>query len=846
MIEIRRGERARALLAFSILFLVLAAYTAVKAVRDAIFLSRFGVREISYVAMGLAVVSGLVVTVFLRATRGLPRHVLITLTHVVVAGTLVGLHWAMGGGGASWAPWALYIWSSLFGVFIVMQFWLLAAELFDVREAKRLFGLVGAGAILGALAGGVVAQVVAVRWSARALLLVAAAMLVGAAVLGHVVWPLRPEEEEEPAREGEVEGSSVGVFELLRTPSLLRLIAVALLLSTVTTTLIDWQVKAIAKHAFASDADAMARFFGALFTWQSVAALGVQVFVTGWLLRRAGLAVGRLVLPVAVAAGSVAILLHPALAITIVTAAGFAKVAEGGLRFAVDKATVELTWLPVPTATRRSTKSFIDTVFDRLGTGVTGVLWLGLAAVGLDQPGRVHWMSVVVLGLVLVWVAVLRATHVRYVDSFRKSLAARAIDLDSLRAALGEEEAARTLGSAIAHPDPDQALFGLYLLGEGTLPDLTPALEHASPAVRTRALELLSSRRASGYEEAARGLLDDTDDDVREAAIVYLRRCGLESVERASVEVLPEDLPFSEAVVALGAPEQAAAAVRHIEARLQGEGADRLGDIQLLGAAPPEAAALLLSPLIDHEDDAIRAAAIRAAGRAGAVKLVPRLAERLGDRHWRAAATSALSDMGPEATMALVRELDDAHISLAAKRAIIRLAGASAHAPVAASIEPLLEAERSIAWPAARALSRLRFSLGEAVVVSPLIVEQRIAHAGRQLLGHLCFLGRGSWPAARTPTAEEPFLERTVREACEGLVRHIFALLSLIHTPSDIRSALRGIRSPLRSVRARSLEFLDNLLAPNTRALLLVALEDRNAQQLGTAASPARRGGGHE
>ncbi len=852
MFDVRRGEGGRALLAFTILFLVLGAYTAVKAVRDAVFLSRFGVTEISFVAIGLAIVSGVVVALFLRATAGLERHWLITLTHGVIAATLVGLWAALGntgdGGTATWVPWALYVWSSLFGVFIVMQFWLLAAELFDVREAKRLFGLVGTGAILGALAGGLIAKIAADHWSARALLLIAAAMLVGAAALAHVVWPQRASDDA-AVTVRPVDERPSGIMALVTTPSLLRFIALSLLLSTVATTLIDWQVKAIAKHVFDSQADAMASFFGLLFAWQSIAALVVQVLLTGWILRRFGLAVGRMVLPIAVFAGSLAIVGHNALAISMVGAAGFAKVAEGGLRFAVDKATTELTWLPVPSKTREATKSFIDTVFDRLGTGVTGVIWLVLAAFGFDQPAHIHRMSIVVIGLVVLWLLVLRAMHASYVDAFRTSLASRSIDLESLRAALGDDEAARTVGQALGSRDADQVLFGLYLLEDSTsaFPDVSVALAHEQAEVRERALTMLGRREEQGYGDQAQALLIDDDHAVREAAIVYLRRTGAVSStsslasDRATAAPMQADRPFGELVVILGDPTLANDARRHIQHRLVQGGAEHLSNIQLLGAAPASEAATLLRPLIDDDDDATRAAAIRAAGRAAATELVPHLAKRLQERRWRARTVTALADMGPEATMELVKHLQSPELSAPAKMAIIRLAGASEHAPAARQLESLLSFPGEIAVAAARALGRLRLALGDRVILDAKLVEARLTDVAGLLYRRLLFLDRGSWPLCRKRAEGVPEtpMTRAVREAADAHVRHIFALLSLIYAPADIRSATRGVSSPLRAVRARSLEFLDNLLKASLRDLILPTLEELDAGRLRAAAVAA-------
>ena len=48
----------------------------------------------------------------------------------------------------------LNIWVSLFSIVLVSQGWLVASNIFDAREAKRLYPLLGMGMVLGAACGG--------------------------------------------------------------------------------------------------------------------------------------------------------------------------------------------------------------------------------------------------------------------------------------------------------------------------------------------------------------------------------------------------------------------------------------------------------------------------------------------------------------------------------------------------------------------------------------------------------------------------------------------------------------------------------------------------------------------
>jgi AAA family ATP:ADP antiporter len=829
MPELRRGELSRTLLSFGMLWLIVGSYTLVKTVRDAVFLSRFGITEMSVVAIVLAALAGVIVTIYQRVTKKLSRPWLIGSTHVLIAGSLIVLSVLLQSNpDAAWLAWTLYIWSSLFGVFIVMQFWLLASDLFDVREAKRLFGIIGAGAIMGGLTGGLMAQQLAARMSAATLLMIASGMLLLAALFGHLVWPQR-QVEMPTTKKSDAQQSSL--LELFAKPSFVRLIASALLLSTMATTLLDWQFKAIAKRAFEGRTEAMVSFFGSLFAYQSAASLAFQIIATSWLLRRLGVGVARNFLPVALLVGAGAIVMSPALPITLLTAAAGAKVAEGGLRFAIDKATVELTWLPLPKELRSRSKSYIDTVVDRLGTGLTGVLWLMLAMFGFDDPARIHLISLLSVGLIAGWLVVLYKMQIAYVDAFRESLAKRTIDLDSMRMALGEAEAKRTIDGALDDTDVDRVRFGLYLLvdSDTELPDLSGPLGHADSGVRAQTLRLATQHSEAQYRTQADALLADADASVRQAAIMYLRHVGHGDGIHDDLDEEDDAMPLSHAIVRLSSPATRDTSFSRIRAAIAADHPNRLGHISELGAAPADMATELLEPLLDDDDPAVVLAALHAAGRAGAVNLADKLGDMLHDRQWRQKALNALAELGAPAIAALLPRVHDDDTPLEVKRAIVRLAGGSRSAEMAAPLDALLDSDPTIARLALHALARLGASLP--VQANQGRLRQLLLNEAHKLRRDLLFLDRGAWPLAREPAEGEDLFGRAVREKTDLRVRRVFSMLSLLHAPGDVRGAFRGIRSPMRRTRANSVELLDNLLPADLRDALLPSLDETNAGQ---------------
>jgi AAA family ATP:ADP antiporter len=68
------------------------------------------------------------------------------------------------------------VWTGVFGVLAPAQVWTLANYVLTTREAKRLFGVIGGGAIAGWIVGGFVTQFTATRSAPSALLAMAVAL----------------------------------------------------------------------------------------------------------------------------------------------------------------------------------------------------------------------------------------------------------------------------------------------------------------------------------------------------------------------------------------------------------------------------------------------------------------------------------------------------------------------------------------------------------------------------------------------------------------------------------------------------------------------------------------------
>jgi hypothetical protein len=120
-IDIRPQERRRVLLMAFYLMLIIATYSATKAVRDSLFVTSIGAAQLPYVYLLIAAAMGGVSLVHSRAVQRIGLYRLIRATSLIAISNLV-VFWMVFRGNT--APWfyVLYVWVSLFGAITASQF----------------------------------------------------------------------------------------------------------------------------------------------------------------------------------------------------------------------------------------------------------------------------------------------------------------------------------------------------------------------------------------------------------------------------------------------------------------------------------------------------------------------------------------------------------------------------------------------------------------------------------------------------------------------------------------------------------------------------------------------------
>lgn len=311
----------------------------------------------------------------------------------------------------------------------------------------------------------------------------------------------------------DLRGSIRSIF----SSSYLGAIAAVICISSFATTMTGWQFKALARQ-FSVGKDAMAIFFGDFYFYGGVLALLFQLLLTTRLLRRFGIGRMLFVLPIVVLAGSAGLLVWGTVA-----AALFLKGGDQVLRYSIDRSTIELLYLPLPSRVKLEAKWFIDTVVWRLGDGLAGVVVLIFAAQLGWTPQQISRIAIL---LILGWLAAVYVAGKQYVVVLRDSISQHRLDTEQASTLALDRSTVNLLAKRILTSDPEEILYALSLFEverrRAAHPVIRGLLNHPSPEVRQKAISILSAVGDKSVLPSIEVLLEDPDSGVRTEAMLYL------------------------------------------------------------------------------------------------------------------------------------------------------------------------------------------------------------------------------------------------------------------------------------------------------------------------------------
>jgi ATP:ADP antiporter, AAA family len=830
--DVRPGEGLPVLLTFLYIAVVVAAYLLAKPIRNGLFLRQYGPYSLVYVYAAVPITLSLFVPLYARAVARVGSRLVTAATLLFFAANVLLFWYAFRFRPFALLPGVFYVWVNCFGIIAPVQAWSFANALFDTRQAKRLFGLIGAGASFGAIAGGLLARyLVGPVGGTVNMLLVLAALIVAGAVIVSIANARIPRKvvtrSTRQARQPFFETMS----QIFASPYL-RLMTAMVFLVAIVTQWIAFQLSVVAAARFAGDADKLTEFFGTFNFALGTTSFLLQLFVTGPALRRFGLAVTVLILPLSLGLGTTLVMLAPAMWSVLLTN-GF----DQGFRFSLDKASYELLYLPIPPAQRIQFKTAIDIVVNRVADGC-GALLLGLATKGFAVvPGLglgLRGTSALNLTLIGLWTVVAWRLRREYIRTIHDSIHQHRLDTERAASTTIERSAAEALRAKLSGGQAADVRYALGLLEaqqtRSWLPSLRALLTNPEPDIRQRSLALL---RIAGDREIADTcveLLKDPDLGVRTEALLYLsREVHLDPLSQ--IQTLGDFEDFSiragmAAFLASPGPTQNLEAARALMETMMTaagpKGARERCEAARVIALVPDQFLDLLATLIQDSDESVAREAIRSAGRVVRDELIEPLLSVLARDELTDDAATALAAYGNSLIPEIERRLRDESAPLDPRRelptVLVRIGTPEAEQ---ALIGSLLQADVTLRHRVIASLNKLRVVHPE-VQLDPstinLLLAAEIAghYRSYQVLGPL-----------RSRLKEDDPVLQAMQNAMEQELDRIFRLMALLLPHIGLHDAYVGLRSKDDLVRANALELLDNVLSPELRQVLVPLLDSQ-------------------
>ena len=833
IVEVRTDEAVAVLLMFTQSFLAMSAYNIVKPLTRAQFIQELGADNLPWVLVVSGVLVGLVMQLYSRAVSRLPPRAVQAATLIGV-GLMLIVFWGLFRADMPGVSVLFYFSGQILGVLLISQFWTLANDIYDARQAKRLFGFIGGGASLGGITASALVAFTVGQVGTNNLLLVSAVMLfLGAGVVAAVL-------RRTPGTTLTVStGDESGVggreaIRLLRESRHLQLIALVIGFAAIGAGLLDQQLNmAVEEAAGAGGANSIAAFLGQVQLYLSIAGFVVQVWLTSRIHRYLGIGFAILILPIGLGATGGLILVTGAL-----WAAAAGRVVDAGLRYTVDKTTREILFLPLPVDLRRRAKPFVDVTVDRFAKGIGAALTLVLIqpwGLGLSWP-QLSWVSLTITAL---WIVGAVKAHRQYLATFRASIARGRVRPAEARLSTADLSTVEALVEELAHPDERRVLYAIDLLESFDKQHLiTPLLlRHPSSRVRARVLGAIDAIRpdvAGLWAPEIERLIADPEPETRTAAIGALVGLRHEDALANARVLIRDDNPHIAATAAVILSKSDDETDRRVVERTlasftrdtRPESAGVRRDLAAAAgrAATPRARDLLILLLDDPQPEVAAEAmrSIRALDEPDSL-FVPRLVSLLGHRQLKNSARDTLVRYGEPVVDVLRYCLENPAEDRWVRR---HIPATLARIPNQASMDILVATlgtdDRFLRFKAIAAIEKLHrdhpgLTIGREPIEQLALAEGTVYYT--RLGSYYNLFVRG-----RLPT--DTILARELSEKLDFSVDRTYRLLSLLHPWKDIAAARWAIAHGDARARAGAAEYLDNVLSGKLRTWLVPVLED--------------------
>ena len=442
-IDIKPGEEILCFFLFFYFFFLTWPNSIIQAVKNAKYLILMTSLNLPIAYLLTAALMGFVVTFHTKLQEKVPRQTLVvsSLIFFIATAPVFGMLFTGKEAAPPWLPLTFWIWSNVFVLVLITQFWIVINDVFNPREAKRLIGFFGSGGILGGIIGGLFAGFFGNIIPDYLLYIATGILVISCIFINYIfMWQKRTEIQDkisETQTSRQKKPDKVGFrssLDVVRKHKYLVLLAAVVALTEIVSTLIDFQVKTFIESATAQKN--LMSFFGYFEAVLLVIPLLFQLFLTSKLIKRYGVRFALLLYPITILFCSFG------LAVFAMTAglvfALIIKTSDKSLSFSINQSVRELLFIPVSPEFKNRVKIFIDMFINRIAKGAGALILLLIIGITplfypntTDETGiqfvarRVQIVSLFSILFIIAWIVLNIKVSKEYTNTLKKKLKLR-------------------------------------------------------------------------------------------------------------------------------------------------------------------------------------------------------------------------------------------------------------------------------------------------------------------------------------------------------------------------------------------------------------------------------------
>ena len=407
ILDVRKGELGKTAGMFLWFFIVIAAYWFLKPTREALTVGILGADSIPTLKFIVALVSAVVVVAYSLVLPYLSRE---RLAYIVI-GSFIWLmiffwYFFTYHSEVKLLYYSFYVFLDLFNTVNVALFWTFLADIMKTGSAKRLYGLIGGGGVIGGFFGATTCWSV-IKFVEPAQMLVYVAIAYSSVLA--IIYLVSRHVDREPgavtgviAQKGKsrlhdaLEGART-VFSSRYFLGICAILAFYELVSTVNYVVFNKGVELFIMPEVGKEG--LGDFYSKFYLILNIVSVSIQLLLTSFIIRRLGMVAALLALPVVLGGLSVAFL-----AVPVFVLVGGIYLVDNSLNYSINQTSREMLFIPVPRKDKYATLAFTDMFVLRMAKATGAALSLLLPyLLVIDSLSSLRFYMLMTLPAMALW-----------------------------------------------------------------------------------------------------------------------------------------------------------------------------------------------------------------------------------------------------------------------------------------------------------------------------------------------------------------------------------------------------------------------------------------------------------